>query len=37
MTRYKVAAHQEAPRIVRLGIGDVTQPLAKCVVTAMDA
>ena len=28
------AAHPDAD-IIRLGIGDVTQPLAKCVVTAM--
>ena len=35
---HKVAAYQEAhpeKEIIRLGIGDVTQPLAKCVVTAM--
>ncbi len=33
---HKVAAYQEAhpeKKIIRLGIGDVTQPLAKCVVT----
>ena len=32
---HKVAAYQEAhpeKEIIRLGIGDVTQPLAKCVV-----
>ena len=35
---HKVAAYQEAhpeKEIIRLGIGDVTQPLAKCVVQAM--
>ena len=35
---HKVAAYQEAhpeKEIIRLGIGDVTQPLAKCVVDAM--
>ena len=35
---HKVAAYQEAhpeKEIIRLGIGDVTQPLAKCVVKAM--
>ena len=36
---HKVAAYQEAhpgkTEIIRLGIGDVTQPLAKCVVKAM--
>ena len=35
---HKVAAYQEAhpeKEIIRLGIGDVPQPLAKCVVTAM--
>ena len=35
---HKVAAYQEAhpeKEIIRLGIGDVTQPLARCVVTAM--
>ena len=35
---HKVASYQEAhpeKEIIRLGIGDVTQPLAKCVVTAM--
>ena len=35
---HKVAAYQEAhpeKEIIRLGIGDVTQPLAKCVGTAM--
>ena len=34
---HKVAAYQEAhpeKEIIRLGIGDVTQPLAKCVVKA---
>ena len=35
---HKVAAYQEAhpeKEIIRMGIGDVTQPLAKCVVEAM--
>ena len=35
---HKVAAYQQAhpeKEIIRLGIGDVTQPLAKCVVQAM--
>ena len=35
---HKVAAYQQAhpeKEIIRLGIGDVTQPLAKCVVKAM--
>ena len=35
---HKVAAYQQAhpdKEIIRLGIGDVTQPLAKCVVSAM--
>ena len=35
---HKVAAFQQAHpdrEIIRLGIGDVTQPLAKCVVDAM--
>ena len=37
---HKVAAYQEAhpeKEIIRLGIGDVTQPLAKCVVKAPSA
>ena len=37
---HKVAAYQEAhpeKEIIRLGIGDVTQPLAKCVVDDVDS
>ena len=37
---HKIAAFQEThpdQEIIRLGIGDVTQPLAKCVVEAMHA